>query len=234
MKTAIQMICDAYAYTGIAPAGLPVNGNMSKEGLGFLNEVIYRLNSEDYFPFTNVTIDGTLKHGQGIIAPRDDADFVGEKPLKVNKVLYRYGNQWISMLNVGYENIWERRLASANPEFYAFTNNEEGEGVIVVDAEQGEIPCRVIYNKALPPMNFNDELKAPPQYEQLIKYGIALKVCTKYGLPADKAGAIQAEYDSILTAIKKSNSFKHTITRPKRAHDILEDHALAVLTGRHL
>lgn len=228
------MICDAYAYAGIAPAGMPLNGNMSKEGLGFLNEVLYRMNSDNYFPFTQVTIDGVLKNGIGVIAPRSDADFVGEKPQKVNKVIYRNGNCWLSMINVGYENIWERRVASSNPEFYAFTNNEDGEGLIVVDAECKEIQCRVIYNKAIPPMEFNDELKAPPQYEQLIKYGIALKVCTKYGLPVDKSSRIQAEYDSIVNAIKKNNSYKHTISRPKRSHDILEDHALSVLIGRHL
>ena len=54
-KTAIQIIKEGYAYAGISPTGTPLNADMSREGLGFLNELLYKWNIENYFPFTNNT-----------------------------------------------------------------------------------------------------------------------------------------------------------------------------------
>lgn len=234
MKTAIQIIRDAFAYVGMVPSGKPLNGNMSQEGLGFLNEVLYRLNSDNYFPFTNNTIDGTVKEGVGIIAPRDDATFVGEKPLSVNKVLYRRGNEWFPLYSIGYDNIFERRCQTTLPSCYAFSNDVEGNGILTFDNENGEFECRVIYNKAIPEMDFNDVLATPPQYEQLLKYGVAIKVCNRYGLPMDKKVSIKEEYDSMLLAIKKNNSVKHEIDSPENRLGTFDDYALEVLAGRHM
>lgn len=234
MKTAIQIIREAYEYAGISPTGLPLNGNMSKEGLTFLNEVLYRLNSDNYFPFTNNTIDGTVKDGKAKICPDEDADFRGEKPLNVSKVLYKRSGLWAPLFRVGYDNIYERRCNNSYPTCYAFSNDEEGNGILTFDNMQGEFECRVIYNKDVGNLDFNDVLKAPPQYEQILKYGVALKVCTRYGLPADVKANIQDEYDSIVSAVKQNNSFKHEIDRPMDYEPSYEDLTLAVLSGRHL
>lgn len=234
MKTAIQIIRDAYAYAGIAPTGTPLNGDMSREGLGFLNEVIYQLNSDNYFPFTNNTLDGIVKNGVAKISPDEGAEFVGEKPLHINKVLWSNGGEWIPLFSLSYENIWEHRGACSQPTYYAFSNDEYGNGILTFDNDNGEFKCRVIYNKNIPEMDYNDLLKTPPQYEQLLKYGVSLKVCTRYGLPADNIVNIQREYDAILSSVKKNNSYKHEINRPVDNFGAFEDHTIAILSGRHL
>lgn len=235
MKTAIQIIKEAYENLGMSPSGLPLKGKFAEDGLNFLNEVIYRLNSDNYFPFTNNTIDGHVKGGSATISPDFMSEFVGENPISITKVLLKYGNEWIPLVNVGYGNIWERRSGSSRPMFYSFSNDEEGRGILTFDCENGDFDCRVIYNKNIPAMDFNDELMAPPQYEQLLKYGVCLKICNRHNLPAERKEGIKEDYNSILDAIKKNNSYKHEIDRPYvEDENYFNDYSLQVLMGRHL
>lgn len=241
MKKAIELIREAYAFAGIAPTGTPLNGQMSEEGLGFLNEILYRWNSDNYFPFTNNTVDGHVNGGKAVInpddgfVPEDGASVLqGPRPINVNKVLCLCSNEWCEVHRVGYENIWERRnRTGSTPYFFAFTNDEQGNGILTFDSESGDFDVRVIYNKDLPAMDFNDELTAPPQYEQAIKYGIAALVCARYGMPPDKQMSVEKLRDSILASIKKTNSFKHMINMPVR-NDRYESPADMVMMGRHL
>lgn len=237
MKKAIELIREAYAFAGIAPVstGAPsLNGKMSEEGLGFLNEILYKWNAENYFPFTSNTVDGHVQGGEAIVSPDEGSVLQGPKPINVNKVLCYRSNAWYTLSRVGYENIWERRnRESSTPLYFAFTNDEYGNGRIVFDCESGNFDVRVIYNKDLPSMDFNDELTAPPQYEQAIKYGIAALVCARYGMPPDKQANVEKLRDSILTSIKKANSFKHKIDMPVR-ESVYESPADYVMCGRHL
>lgn len=243
MKNAIELIREGYTFAGITPTGSTIkgdmlNGNMNREGLEFLNELLYRWNADNYFPFTSNTLDCHIRGGRALIGGVElgafgDSVFIGPKPININKVLYRYGNEWFDVSRLGYENIWERKAQSSQPSFFAFTNDPEGNGVIEFDCENGDFDCRIIYNRDLPPMDFNDELTAPPQYQQALKYGIAALVAARYGMPPDVQAKIERLRDSILTAIKKTNSFKHAINRPMRNH-FVDDPAMAVLCGRHL
>ena len=239
MKKAIELIREAYAFAGIGPTGTTLNGpslngHMSEEGLGFLNELLYKWNADNYFPFTSNTVDGHVQGGEAIVSPAEGSVLQGPKPINVNKVLCYWSNAWYTLSRVGYENIWERRnRESSTPLYYAFTNDEQGNGRIVFDCENGNFDCRVIYNKDLPLMSFNDELTAPPQYEQAIKYGIAALVCVRYGMPTDKTAAVEKLRDSILTSIKKTNSFKHKIDMPARCN-VYDSPADMVMTGRLL
>lgn len=211
MKNAIQIVRDAYAYAGICPTGQPLNADMSREGLDFLNELLYKWNTENYFPFTHNTIDAEIDGTGGAEISPESATFKGEVPAFVQKCFWRNGSVWEPVVRVSYENIWQRRSSGEIPSFFAFTLDSEGKGVILFDCENGKFLCRVIYNRAIPTMDYNDPLNAPPQYEQLLKYGVAYKACVRYGIPADVAGRIAAERDSILDAIKKVNSFKHEV-----------------------
>ena len=234
-KSAIQIIRDGYAYAGIVPTGVPLNAEMSSEGLMFLNELLYAWNTENYFPFTTNTIDGKVSGGQAKISPDDGSEFVGEKPIQVNKVLYKNGNVWTPLRRLSYEDIWEHRSQCCLPTFFAFTNDSDGNGIVVFDCENGNFDARVIYNKNIPPMEYSTILGAPPQYEQLLKYGVALKVCIRYGVPQDKEASIKAEQDAMLSNIKKVNAPKHSIIlSPARSVGAYDDHAIQVLSGRYL
>lgn len=215
MKTAIQIIRDAYAYAGIAPTGTPLSGEMSAEGLGFLNELLYKWNMDNYFPFTHCTLDADVIGGEATIAP-DSETFKGEIPVFIQKCFWRNGSNWEPLHRVSYENIWERRSNGEIPTFYAFTLDEQGRGSLIFDCENGRFSSRIIYNRAIPSLDFNDLLNAPAQYEQLMKYGVAVKVCVRYAIPADVMAPIKAEQDAILGAIKKINSFKHEVNLGER------------------
>lgn len=211
MKTAIQIVREAYSYTGICPTQATLSDAMSTEGLGFLNELLYEWNMGNYFPFTNNTIDAQIDGGSAIIAP-DSETFAGETPAIVSKVFWKNGSVWEPIRRVSYENIWERRVqGSTLPAFYAFSLDENGRGVLTFDCENGHFLCRVIYNRSIPAMEFTTQLNAPPQYEQLLKYGVAVKVCIRYGMPEDVTARIEKQRDSILSAIEKMNSFKHEV-----------------------
>ena len=132
---------------------------------------------------------------------------------------------WVKLKRVAYENIWERRGNVSTPYYYAFTNDEQGRGVIVFDSENGDFDCRVIYNKNLPQMDFNDLLTAPPQYEQAIKYGIAELASVARGMPTEITAKYERLKTNILTNIKKSNSFKHSIDAPFVCGGIMEEPA---------
>lgn len=233
-KTAIQIIKEGYAYAGISPTGTPLNADMSREGLGFLNELLYKWNIENYFPFTNNTIDAHVTGGQAVIGPDEGAAFAGEKPLNINKVLWKDGNEWRPLFRVAYDNIWERRVLTSKPYYFAFSNDAEGNGVLTFDCENGNFDARVIYNKALPTMDYNDELTAPSQYEQLLKYGIAVKCCIRYGLPPETKAYIEEEQDAILNSIKKQNSFKHKIDIPVANIGAYDDYSILCMSGRRL
>lgn len=210
MKNAIQIVRDGYSYAGICPTGQPLNADMSREGLGFLNELLYKWNMDNYFPFTDNTLDAQVTGGSAEISPESDT-FKGEIPAFVQKCLWRNGDQWYPIARVSYENIWERRCTGALPSFFAFSHDADGKGVLTFDCENGNFHCRVIYNRALPELNYNDTLNAPAQYEQLLKYGVAYKCCIRYGLPADVTAGIKNEQDSMLRAISKINAFKHEV-----------------------
>lgn len=233
-KTAIQLIREGFAYAGIAPTGTPLNADMSREGLNFLNELLYKWNIENYFPFTNNTLDAHVTGGRATIYPDEEATFNGERPLNVNKVLYKDGNEWYPLVRVSYDNIWERRVQTSKPYCFAFSNDEDGNGIITFDCENGNFDARVIYNRALPEMDYNDELAAPSQYEQLLKYGIAVKCCIRYGLPPDTKAYIEEEQESILNAIKKQNSFKHKIDLSPRLKSAYDDYSLLCQYGRRM
>lgn len=210
MKKAIQIVRDAYAYAGIAPTGTPLNGSMSEEGLGFLNELLYKWNMSNYFPFTHVTLDADVVGGNALIYPDSDT-FKGEVPVLVQRCLWRNGSVWEPLSRVSYENIWERRSTGEIPSFYAFTLDGDGHGSLTFDCENGKFRCRIIYNRSIPEADYNDPINAPAQYEQLLKYGVAVKCCIRYGLPADVLNNIKGEQDSILRAIEKMNSYKHEV-----------------------
>lgn len=210
MKNAIQIVRDAYAYAGICPTAQPLNADMSREGLGFLNELLFKWNMENYFPFTNNMLDADVSGGSAVVAP-DSATFRGEVPAFVQKCLWRNGTAWEPLARVSYENIWARRSTGTLPSFFAFSLDADGRGVLTFDCENGSFRCRIIYNRAIPEMDYNDMLNAPPQYEQLLKYGVAVKCCVRYGLPADVKANIAEERDAILSAISKVNSFRHEV-----------------------
>lgn len=215
MKTAIQIIRDAFAYAGICPTGAPLNAEMSTEGLGFLNELLYKWNMDNYFPFTHCTLDADVTGGEAIISP-DSETFKGEVPVFIQKCFWKNGSVWEPLHRVSYENIWERKSNGEIPTFFSFTLDEQGRGLITFDCENGRFQSRIIYNRAIPALEFNDLLNAPPQYEQLLKYGVAVKVCVRYGLPIDVMKNIKDEQDAILGAIKKMNSFKHEVNLGQR------------------
>lgn len=214
MKTAIQIIRDAYAYCGVHPITDPLPAEYSREGLNFLNELLYKLNMENYFPFAMNTIDAKIKGGSATIKP--EGDFDGPIPHIVSKVYYKNGTMWEPLFRMSYENIWSRRNTGSVPTYYAFSHEADGSGLLTFDTENTNYPMRVIYNRALAEMGFNDTLNAPPQYEQLLKYGIADKCCIRYGLPADSLQLIRSEYYSMLGAIEKQNSFKHEVNNNRR------------------
>lgn len=229
MKTAIELIRDAYDFVGIP--GVTLDGKFSKEGLGFLNELLYNWNTENYFPFTQNTIDGHVNGGQALIGPGETLD--GEKPINVSIVLYKSGSNWIKLKRVSYENIWERRNTCSQPVSFAFTNDEQGRGVVVFDSENGNFDVRVIYNRNIPTMGFNDVLATPPQYEQAIKYGIAALASVARGMPPEMTAKYEKLRDDIIKNIKKANSFKHSIDAPVYGTPY-ESPAERLLTGRHL
>lgn len=211
MKTAIQIIREAYSYTGICPTKQTISDEMSSEGLGFLNELLYEWNMANYFPFTNHTLDARIIGGSAVIAT-DSTTFAGETPAVIQKAFWKNGSVWEPIRRVSYENIWCRRVEGASlPTFYAFSLDEDGKGIITFDCSNGNFLCRIIYNRNIPPMEFTTQLNAPPQYEQLLKYGVAVKVCIRYGVPEDVTARIEKQRDAILGAIEKINQFKHEV-----------------------
>lgn len=232
MKTAIQLINEAYWFTGLVPSGKPANGMQSADGLDFLNDSLYELNCHNYFPFTSNTVDGHVSGGTAKISPDQSSEFVGEKPIKVNKVLYRNGVEWFPLKDVAYENIWERRTQSSKPLFYAFTNDEDGKGVLVFDCENGDFDCRVIYNRNIPTMAYNDLLNAPPQYESVLKYSVCYLIATQRGFPLEKRAEYKELRDGILESIKKANAKKRGIDMPYRPSSLADTPAEMVLMGR--
>lgn len=211
MKTAIQIVREAFSYAGICPTTSTLSAEMSTEGLDFLNELLYRWNMGNYFPFTNNTLDARVIGGSAIIAPDSDT-FRGETPAFIQRAFWKNGSVWEPLRRVSYENIWERKVQGASlPTYYAFSLDENGKGIITFDCDNGNFLGRIIYNRNLPTMEFTTQLNAPPQYEQLLKYGVAVKVCVRYGVPEDITARIEREQDAILAAIEKVNSFKHEV-----------------------
>lgn len=209
MKTAIQIIRDAYSYANVIQYNAQLTAEEAAEGLGFLNELLYRWNLDDYFPFAVNTIDAKVSGGEATMKP--GGDFDGPVPLKVNSLHWLNGSQWEPLRRVSYSNIWNYRHQGSIPSAYAFTNDADGTGLLTFDSAQTNYTIRAIYNRALGTMGYNDELNAPPQYEQLLKYGIADKCCTRYGMPQDVRAGIKGEMDAALRAVRKANSFKHEV-----------------------
>ena len=234
MKTAIQLVKEAYTFVGLIPSGAELRGTMAADGLTFLNDSIYELNCQNYFPFTSNTVDGHVTGGIAKISPEQESELVGPKPIRVNKVLVRNGEGWAPLRSVAYENIWERRGNSSLPYAYAFTNDEYGRGVVVFDCENGDFDCRVIYNKDLPRMDFNDLLLTPPQYESVLKYSVCILVSAQRGFPPEKRAEYKELRDAILSSIKAANSKKHSIDMPFCAGSIAESPYDMVMMGRHL
>lgn len=211
MKKAIEIIRDAYAYVGLCPTGMPLDANMSREGLEFLNELLYKWNLDNYFPFTQNTIEGHVgSEDDGIVTIAPDGNVNGEKPLVLVRMLLKFSQGYEELRRVSYENIFTLRGTCSTPTAYAFSHDSEGRGKVFFDGT-GSFDFLCIYNKALPTMDYNDELHAPPQYAQALKYGIAHKCGIRYGVAADSLAMVKQELDNVLAAIKKTNNFKREV-----------------------
>jgi len=210
-KSVLKILSEAYGFIGLCPNGV-INGNRVKKGLQFANEVLQKYNEGCLFPFSFVTLRGRVCGGDTIIAP--DADvFKGEVPAAISAVyLQRSNTDYVKLDKCAYSDIFAVRNGGSIPLWYSFDKSLTNEGVLTFDAT-GDYNIMVIYPKQLPELKENDTFFAPDIYEQVLKYGIAVRAAQDEGLPKDEQADAQKNLDDAVRIITESNGSKRPVKR---------------------
>ena len=212
-KSIRKIIGEAYKFIGLAPNGILHDGQVS-EGVDFANEVIKKYNESSLFPFTYSTLDAVVSGGCMTISPTaGEGVTVGEAPVGMAAAYWkRSATDMIKIRRIDFKDIFPMRNTSASPEWYSIVTETDDRVKIHFDA-LGTFNVFLVYPKALPRLEIDDTFVAPEIYEQVVKYGVAVRAAVKAVFEDSVVAGYQKLLDDAVRAITDSNASKKPVKR---------------------
>jgi len=226
MATIKDIITTAYRYSGILNDKAEPDGNRAVEAEGFLNQIIYNYNLENYLPYCqNVrelpsgyqTYQFFVAEEEGEQPQEPQVGFGGTpyiisevQPVSVLQVSYRNGLNWSPIQVVGFGAITPYVLnVPAVPSLATYQRTGKSGFLYLNRPTTRDI--RIVYNRNLDKVTIDDVLDAPPEYVQLFIVTLAIRLARKYKLPTTDIEVLIAEKDDILNKIQDRNKNDHHI-----------------------
>lgn len=226
MATIRDIITAAYRYSGILNDKAEPDGNRATEAEGFLNQIIYNYNLENYLPYCqNVrelpagfqTYEFFVPEEEGEEAPAPQVTFGGIphiideiQPVSILQVAYKNGISWSPIDVVGFGAITPYILnVPAVPSLATYQRTGKAGFIYLNRPTTRDI--RIVYNRNLEKVTLDDVLDAPPEYVQLFIVTLAIRLARKYKLPTTDLEVLIAEKDDILNKIQDRNKNDHHI-----------------------
>lgn len=212
-NTIRKILGDAYKYIGLAPNGILNDGQVG-DGVDFANEVIRKYNESSLFPFSFSTLEGTVTNGLLQVSSQEDgASIVGDVPVGMAAVYWKHGDtNMIPIEKCSYKDIFMVRNSSASPFWYALVVESDDFARVHFDA-MGQFDVLLVYPKRIPRLEIDDTFNAPEIYEQVIKYGVAVRAAIKASLEPSVIADYQKLLDDAVRAITDSNAAKRPVKR---------------------
>lgn len=215
-NTIRKIIGEAYRFIGLAPNGILHDGQVG-EGVAFANEVIKKYNESCLFPFTFVTLEGRISGGSVAIKNEDDGEggLVGDIPANMSAVYWkRNETDMLDLEKCEFASIFRMRNSSSSPAWYSLVVESDEKAVLHFDA-LGSFNVLLVYPKSLPELKIDDVFAAPAIYEQVVKYGVAVRAATKASFEESVIADYQKLLDDAVNAIVGSNASKRPMTRKR-------------------
>lgn len=215
-NTIRKILGDAYRFIGLAPNGILHDGQVG-EGVDFANEVIKKYNESSLFPFAYSTLEATVSGGSMTISPTaGEGVTVGEPPVGMAAAYWkRSETDLIDLERIDYKDIFRMRNSSSSPEWYSIVPETDDRVKIHFDA-LGTFRVFLVYPKALPTLEIDDTFVAPEIYEQVVKYGVAVRAATKASLEDSVIANYQKLLDDAVRAVINGNASKKPVKRNLR------------------
>ena len=211
-KTIRKILGEAYKFIGLAPNGILHDGQVG-EGLEFANEVIQKYNESCLFPFSFVTLEGRVSGGSLAIVKGGDGGLDGEIPANMSAVYWKRGeNDMLDIEKCKYSEIFRMRNSSSSPSWYSLVVESDERAVLHFDAT-GSFDVLLVYPKRLPEIGIDDTFAAPAIYDQVVKYGVAVRAAQRASLEPSVIADYQKDLDDAVRSIMESNSGKRPVRR---------------------
>lgn len=228
MSTTVKAIVEsAYSAASIIGESQVLTGAKEMLGLNFFNEILYNYNLENYFPWARRVVDVTAP-GTNVIVLAPDPDYVippdadcrkfdtpllvqAEVPMRVNKIEYRSGIQWVPLYQTGFCDLQSYIIrAKTVPNIYAYERDTD-HGTVYLDRPSTR-NLRMTFNRLLPTYKLTDTFDVPLEYEQLLRYALTAKLVKKYKCPSEDIAVWVDERDGILNGIMERNKRDFSFT----------------------
>ena len=217
-KSIRKILGEAYKFIGLAPNGILHDGQVS-EGVDFANEVIGKYNESSLFPFTYSTLEAVVSGGSITISSQAGEGVVeGVVPCGMAALYWKHSDtDMVKLRDIDFKDIFGLRNSSASPAWYSLVIQDDDHATVHFDA-LGTFRAFLVYPKKLPRLEIDDTFVAPEIYEQVVKYGVAVRAATKATFEESVIADYQKLLDDAVRAITNSNASKRPVKRKLDAY----------------
>lgn len=209
-----DIINSAFGDTQLVGEGQQVNGTKQLLALTMLNELVYAYNLSNYLNFTFTTLMINSPKNVNVISLDStlNPDVLAPVPMTVTKCLYSNASQFIPIYQTSYPDLQKYTFnTSGLPSVFAYQRNDSKSGVLLFDIAPMR-PIKIIYKKLLPAYKLNDTIDCPEEYQQLFRYGLAVKLGRHYGCESTQIQDMQDQLTSIINLIMENNKNDTMVT----------------------
>lgn len=211
-KTIRKLLGEAYKFIGLAPNGILHDGQVD-DGVTFANEVIRKYNESSLFPFTFVTLEATVSGGSLVITIDGSEGVQGDVPAGISSLYWkRSQTDMYDLDKCKYSEIFNKRNTSSSPMWFALVPESDDKAVVHFDA-LGTFNVLIVYPKNLQELKIDDVFAAPAIYEQVVKYGVAVRAAAKASLEDSVIANYQKLLDDAVDSIITSNAGNRPIQK---------------------
>ena len=211
-----DVITDAFQTLGKAPDGGPIEAEQVQVGLDKFNEVVSRLNLENFFLHTVTMIEHPIteqkyRYTIGVAAAGDPpADIVAPRPANIQRLYYSYSPNSVCMdINlVAPSDIYLYQVArdSTSAPLWATYVPDYPLGAIQFPyGLQVGGSLQIVYSKAIDEaVSMATEIDIPAEYRAALTYSVAMALAVRYGDPDESVSRVKALMDIHVGAIKRN------------------------------
>ena len=216
-----EIVTDAFQTLGKAPDGGPIEAEQVQVGISKFNEVVSKLNLENFFLHTVTMVEHPIteqKYRYTIgIAPvgSPPADIVAPRPANIQRMYFSYSPDSVC-IDISL-------VAPADIYLYQVARNSTSAplwATYVPDYPLGAIQfpyglqvggsLQIVYSKAIDEAaSMATEIDIPAEYKAALTYSVALALAVRYGDPEETVSRVKALADLHVGAIKR-NTLRNT------------------------
>ena len=210
-----QVIVDAYKRTGRLSdrSGQTIDANRLDTGLIELNDIIQRLNTEEYFPFTIKRYEVPIVNQLNTFTLGLSSSNISTipRPIKISSLYWKPSPNAIAinLFQVSVNDIDQFKVATNStgmPRYFAYDAGFPEASVYFNICPQVGGVLIFTMNDSIEEYGINDNLTTPPEYTDLIKWCLTYNLAVRSGMEASDITNFEKERNRAMRSIQSKNS----------------------------